>query len=310
MSTPSLSPILDAEFLSRKSSRERPVAHSFSFEQGWRNLPEEVRLAVFTIVFTYDCIIDRAEYDKILDSIYYPLLLTPYAGIATEALYAHNSFDISIASRRYPPPAHNTWIRRLRILMKPGDGTTGWPFLDKLCTGALGFERLREITITLTSVLNKNHFRHAGYIGLFDFGLPSNLVLVQSSVKKLSLVRTFTFEEPLLCSVFLRYSPPGTMSTRPWDRFRLAGDCSEELPMRCGFFDHLRKLYGYDRLPFEEVTNMFNGVRGKKGIIAGFLALWTQTLKHTSSTPREQSHGLQEEERSKGSNCQVEIFPM
>ncbi|KAF2437221.1 hypothetical protein P171DRAFT_506509 [Karstenula rhodostoma CBS 690.94] len=287
MPTVSLSPFRDIELVASKMPLRTSVAQSYSFAQGWGKLPDELRLAILIAVFAHDHAIDRAEYDKILDQLYLPLLLTPYAGIATEAFFAHNAFYIPLALKCYPPPSQNTWIHWIEIDLTDDEAFPCWTFLTRLCTGVLGFERLREIDLTLTSNIKNGDTRGSRFASLIDLGLsPEDLTLILSSVKKLSLTRNILFKDTIHCSIWYGTVPRESRRAHLWNKILLQGEYVEEYPLPMGFIDLDGQLYTYHQLPFEEVDHPALGFSCKQGMLQGFKQVRTLTRKHTSSRSR------------------------
>ncbi|KAL5410130.1 hypothetical protein PMIN06_006429 [Paraphaeosphaeria minitans] len=293
MSTATLSSDTEMELIISKMSLEPSVVRSYSFAQGWAKLPDELRLAVLIAVFAQSHGIDHAEHDKLLDTLHLPLLLTANAALATEALFAHNVFRILLARKRYPAPAQNTWIRRMEIKMTDEEATSAWPFFEKLCAGALGLERLREINVTLISNRKKGDPRGTRFNYIVDLGLsPSNLTPIISKVKKLSITRKILFKDSVKCSIWFGPVPVGTLQrAQLWDKIRLEGEYTEALPVPMEFIDTEGQLNSYRQLPFEEVAYPQLGFTRKKGTLQGLQQVRTLTRKYTSWQYREQSQG-------------------
>lgn len=267
------------------------VAKSYLFAQGWSRLPDELRLTVLTDVFAYNQDIDHAEYDKLLEHLYLPLLLTPHAGIATEALFAHNTFKISFASKRYPPPAQNTWIRRMEIELTNEEAASSWSLLEKLCTGSLGFERLCEIDMTLISNRKKGDTRGFSFTSMVDLDLPlQSFVPILANVNKLSITRKILFEDSVRWSIWERPVPFDIVQrAKLWDKICLEGEYTEEFPLPMGFIDLGGQLHTYRQLPFEEVAHPALGLTRKTGILQGFQQVRILTRKLTSNQSCKQS---------------------
>ncbi|KAK7183150.1 hypothetical protein PSPO01_10697 [Paraphaeosphaeria sporulosa] len=221
MSTTTLSSDPDMELAIRKMSLESSVAPSYSFAQGWAKLSDELRLAVLIAVLAQDYPIDHPEHEKLLEILYLPLLLTANAAIATEAFSAHN---------RYPAPNQNTWLRRMEIKMTDEEATPGWSFLEKLCAGALGFERLREVDMTLISNRKKGDPRGTRFTSMVDLGLsPLGLTPIFSNIEKLSITRKILFKDNVKCSIWFGRVPASILQrAQQWDELHLEGEYTDE----------------------------------------------------------------------------------
>lgn len=286
----------DVELAMSQTSLRSPPPLSCTFLRRWAELPSELLLRILTNLSEHHHVIDQTIYDKVLEQLYLPLLTTPWAGIATEALFANNLFEISIVSKRYPPRDQNTWIRRLQITMADEEVTQGWLFLKKICTGALGFERLSEIDLTIISNRRKGDPQASGLFSIFDLGLSHrSLTPILFNVEKLSITRKIMFTDNVLARIWWGPMPSGFLGrARLWGAIRLEGDYIATFPIPMGFIDVHGKLHSYRQLPFRETnhpnrqlpfreTNEPNiGLTRKKGMLKGFRQTRTLTRKYTS----------------------------
>ncbi|KAL1600829.1 hypothetical protein SLS60_007217 [Paraconiothyrium brasiliense] len=291
---------VDIDALVRDLYPEPPAVQPRSFAQDWSRLPQELRLVILTYVFLRDHAIDHAEYNKVLDTFYHPLLLTDSASVATEALFTHNRFTVSLSSKQYPSPAHNMWIRRIEIDTTVEEIVPGWSFLEKLCTGAFGFDKLSEIDIKLTSTITPAELRASRTISIIDHGLsPADLTLIVPKVRKLTLTRKIIFKKHIRCLLmpipqFLSVPSGHAEPLSFWDRIHLRETTLEDFHAPAGIIDQDGRVHTYGQLPWPEVDDAAVGPY-KLGTLAGLQVTRIQTLQHTISPPYPPSEQEQEQ---------------
>lgn len=262
-----------------KSKSKKRTADSEIFAHRWRTLPEELRLLILIYVFAQEDPIDYDRYNKSLKSLHHALLLTGYAGIATEALCANNTFRVIVDSGRYPPPSQNYWIRRLEVDMELYIDFAGWSFLSKLCTGVFGFEKLTDLDIVFTwNIRSRNTL-------IPDISrwpsAPDALIIPR--VEKLTATFQLLLNEPVHCIIEAASLEVQSVTQLPFLLNQISikeGLCDDPTYPRgrwqVRMFDQEGNLHTWKDLPFDEMIHPETGRVYKSGITTGMLATRVQ----------------------------------